>query len=785
MKKIFITSLILLTGFFIYAQNVGIGTVTPASKLSIEGTDNTLFSRNAVLQLTNTAAGSNNYWLLRPGATGTTTPPGGFSIGDKTSNRFIIDSNGNTGIGMNPSLTLDVARGNNTNGTARFNGTNYPSQFNYGANEYTYISGGMANSYILLNFFGGGNVGIGQSIIPSSQLEVARGNGQATAYFRGTTYHSIFNQGSNEDTYIRGGKLNSDIYLNDINGGKIRVGGNSTPTASLEVSRGNGTNGTAMFRGTSYHTTFNTDVAENTYLQGGKAGSNILLNYYGGANVGVGNNLVPSSSFEVARGTGLATANFHGSTYSSLFNNGTNEETFIRGGKAGSDVYINDNTSANVRIGGTTKPTATLDVSRGFGTDGTAVFRGSVYTSQFNKDSVENTFIRGGKMYSVIYLNDINNGDVKIGGNGLAPAAALDISKGLFSEGTALFRGSNYNTIFNSGTTEDSYIRGGKNGSNIYINDNNAGMVKIGSPNPPIATLDVDRGTGTTTAAFKGSNFGSFFNSGSSEDTYINGGKTNSRVIINETTGGKTGIGVFPSITDGVLDVNGRMRIRSGGSQLLSAGIWLNNTSNTAQAAFLGMEDSVHVGLKGTGAIPPSLLMNTVTGALSINGAEGASGEILTSNGAGQAPSWGNSTNPLYNNSNLYTQQSTAHVTCSACFTDLISTSAVPFTVTGNSKVLVTYSGFVNPLSSGLFASDSRVNIRLFIYDVNSSFVRDDDYNMIAFHNGGSSFSKTANLFSLLPGTYYYRLSVTLFSGDTGAGTDLSQFAINSIIIKQ
>jgi hypothetical protein len=49
---------------------------------------------------------------------------------------------------------------------------------------------------------------------------------------------------------------------------------------------------------------------------------------------------------------------------------------------------------------------------------------------------------------------------------------------------------------------------------------------------------------------------------------------------------GNVGIGINPAY---LLDVNGRMRIRSGGSQSNSAGVWLNNFTNE-EAAVVGMK---------------------------------------------------------------------------------------------------------------------------------------------------------------------------------------------------
>lgn len=98
------------------------------------------------------------------------------------------------------------------------------------------------------------------------------------------------------------------------------------------------------------------------------------------------------------------------------------------------------------------------------------------------------------------------------------------------------------------------------------------------------------------------------------------------------------------------LDVDGRMRIRSGGSNSVSAGLWLNNNSNT-EAAFIGMENDSYVGFFGnSGGGGWKFSMNTQNGALRINGTEGQAGQTLKSNGANQAPTWTNPMNALYNN---------------------------------------------------------------------------------------------------------------------------------------
>jgi hypothetical protein len=51
--------------------------------------------------------------------------------------------------------------------------------------------------------------------------------------FDGTSYGSVFNTGTNEDVYIRGGKDNALAFINDIPGGKVAVGGVANSVTSI------------------------------------------------------------------------------------------------------------------------------------------------------------------------------------------------------------------------------------------------------------------------------------------------------------------------------------------------------------------------------------------------------------------------------------------------------------------------------------------------------------------------------------------------------------------------
>ena len=90
-----------------------------------------------------------------------------------------------------------------------------------------------------------------KSTFAEAVLDVSRGTGgDGTAMFQGTTFASHFNFAANEHTYIRGGKSNSDLILNDIPNGNVVFGNtaatvglntnNYIPPTTLEVRQSNG-----------------------------------------------------------------------------------------------------------------------------------------------------------------------------------------------------------------------------------------------------------------------------------------------------------------------------------------------------------------------------------------------------------------------------------------------------------------------------------------------------------------------------------------------------------------
>lgn len=101
---------------------------------------------------------------------------------------------------------------------------------------------------------------------------------------------------------------------------------------------------------------------------------------------------------------------------------------------------------------------------------------------------VENNFLRFFTGASERMTIDVN-GNIGIGV--LSTKASLHVRRGTAWGGTAKFEGTKRSSHFNFAKKEDTYIRGGKKDSNVYINDN-GGNVGIGTANPGIYRLHVD-----------------------------------------------------------------------------------------------------------------------------------------------------------------------------------------------------------------------------------------------------------------------------------------------------
>jgi len=193
--------LLLFSATQVAAQNIGIGVLNPTrGKLEVQGTGNTvaIFGGDAhgiSIQRSNPAVGFNIYY-------------------DGATSRYI-------GNGYAAVQWLDAATGNmyfDMIGTGSAN-----AQFT------TYLRA--------ITISKDGNVGIGTDPLPYARVAVARGTGSyGTAMFRGTAWASHINYDVAENTYIRGGKNGSYVYLNNGQG-TVQMG-NPYPTAASLVKVG-------------------------------------------------------------------------------------------------------------------------------------------------------------------------------------------------------------------------------------------------------------------------------------------------------------------------------------------------------------------------------------------------------------------------------------------------------------------------------------------------------------------------------------------------------------------
>ena len=395
MKKVLLILFLLFGSFTISAQSVAINTDKSAANasamLDIKSTNKglliprlTLAQRNAVVtpatglliyQTDNTAG----YYYFNGSAWTSLTGSGSSSYWSANGTHIFKNNLGNVGIGTStPSSPLSFpnilgnkisfwnAGGNNDFGIGI--NTGMMQLYTAGTDK---IAFGWGNSNAFnetMTFYtGAGQLGIGITS-PLGTLDVTRGTGWAgTALFRGTTHNSHFNYDVAEHTYIRGGKTGSAVYLNDTHNGNVlmamgggRVGiGITSPLGTLDVTRGTGFGGTALFRGTTHNSHFNYDVAENTYIRGGKTGSTVYLNdthngnvviATGGGRVGIGTN-TPRALLDVIGFGRLSYNNIWGSSHFAYYALGQSNFEFVaRTGAASSATPVNVSIYASDRI---------------------------------------------------------------------------------------------------------------------------------------------------------------------------------------------------------------------------------------------------------------------------------------------------------------------------------------------------------------------------------------------------------------------------------------------------
>jgi hypothetical protein len=177
--------------------NVGIGTITPNSRLEVAGiptlTNNSTADAGATINTSRSG--------LRINGLGSTTA----TIPNPGSGLLSVDADGDVIYVSSPTSSLTSSC------TTQF----YVPRVN--ANG----SPNLTCSQILDN---GTSVSIGGQT-PEASLDVRRGIANAGFRARGTLWHSDFNSGTNEHTYVRGGRGSlSNVYIKDYTGGGVGIG---------------------------------------------------------------------------------------------------------------------------------------------------------------------------------------------------------------------------------------------------------------------------------------------------------------------------------------------------------------------------------------------------------------------------------------------------------------------------------------------------------------------------------------------------------------------------------
>lgn len=263
MKKVCIIFICLMpVSIFLFSQNIGIGTVTPTrAKLEVHGV----------------------------------------SAGGATSAIFGGDGNGISFQRNWPTIGFNQYR-DNVAGNGRYMNNGYAAiqYFDPGSGAMAidmFLSGaggGLTSTGIRgITIANNGNVGI-RAAAANATFYVPRGiaGNDGTAIFGGTTHASYFNYLNAEHTYIRPGKDNGYVFVNDVPGGKILMGnGNSkvsinsgVPNYTLEIRQADNNTGIILVNPLNgFH---NWQLRSTTYTTGASDCLELRYDEQGGLGIG-------------------------------------------------------------------------------------------------------------------------------------------------------------------------------------------------------------------------------------------------------------------------------------------------------------------------------------------------------------------------------------------------------------------------------------------------------------------------------------------------------------------
>ena len=499
---------------------IGLGAAAPAYNLDVAG--GAVNTRNYYLDgyigLTRGTLGTNNIFV------GTGPVPGTNSTGD--ANTVLGQGAAGNLFGGDRNTAVGVAAGYNFKDAVHNTALGYYA--GYGVSSTNAVPGDSDdNTFIGYQAAQGADGAAGTTALGANAGLNLRGGDRNTFVGNGADLSSALSQRTNATAIGYQAKVNQDnaLVLGGTGLNAVNVGiGTTTPSASLDVARGTGVNGTALFRGTARNSNFNYATTEDTYLRGGKATSNVLLNDDGG-NVGIGTQ-VPNSRLSISPavvepkitlwdggsitdhyGFGISGGqlNYHVPTTSdnhvfySVGKNGDGNELarFTGTGRLGVGTNAPFSLLANTAINivgadgygvGDKSLTwssnlvgyaaAVFNANPGAGQNGLAVKVAGANAAATAFD-VSRGFagVAGASLLSVRA-----NGYVGLGTAN--PNATLEVRRGTAVDGTAAFYGTTRTSHFSYATAEDTYLRGGKATSNVFLNDN-GGNVGIGTTSVP------------------------------------------------------------------------------------------------------------------------------------------------------------------------------------------------------------------------------------------------------------------------------------------------------------
>lgn len=436
------------TNIYYIAGNVGIGNSAPAGKLHVKGTTDV---SQLIIDANSTQSNTQPLFKLRKN--------------NGTDLLWIHSDNiNNVFIGEN------AGRVNNAAGGAIYN---------------TFL--GRLAGYS--NTTGVDNTAIGAYSLYSNTTGADNTVNGLSAFFSNTTGNSNSAFGTESLFSNETGSNNTAIGVSALYSGS--TGSNNTAIGHQALfSTGTGNNNTAIGYGANVSAeNLSNATAIGSQAFAGSSNSLILgsINGINGAtssiNVGIGTSTPTRAKLEVHGAQGFTSAIFGGES---------SGIALIRENPAiGFNQYIS---------------TASKNISDGY----SALLEFSAYTGTMFLEMYGYTTANSNAPNFIRSFTIRNDGNIGI----KAPPtnASLYVAKGTNFDGSAVFGGTSYDSHFNYGTTEDTYIRGGINLSTVFINDVGYGNIQMGSgsskvgintlPYPPQTALEINGGLSLRTALF-------------------------------------------------------------------------------------------------------------------------------------------------------------------------------------------------------------------------------------------------------------------------------------------